>query len=112
LFRRQTRGDWLSDWAEPWEPADPDEVEESLETLCVRTRTPWDAYWYHSVRMDPGEHAAMRRKQVLQLARYGRMGSSPGDWDEVPVSEFRAWYQTLCDVLGDEHSTSRVMENQ
>jgi hypothetical protein len=113
LLRRQARGSWLTDWAEAWEPPDPDLVEESLAVLAVRTRTPWDAFWPHALRLDPAQHAATRRKQILQLARYGRFGGgSIREWDDEPVSELRAWYGTLCEVLKEENAMSQRAENQ
>jgi hypothetical protein len=61
--------------------------------------------------MDPVEQEKMRRKQILQLARYGRVGGLH-DWDEESVDELRAWYQALKEVLDSEEALGRVAENR
>lgn len=54
--------------------------------------------------VDAEENLDIRRRQLVQMARYGRTGV-PGElfgWDQVQLKEFRAIYRALCDVLDEE----------
>lgn len=78
------------------------------------TGTVLDACWHltDAVALDPAEHEQLRRRQILQLARYGRFGG--GDihqWDREPVGELLGWYAALKDLLDGEHALQASAEN-
>jgi hypothetical protein len=113
LLRRQERATWLNEGAEEWQPPDPDELRDELHVYGFQTGTSFDAAWHHILQADPLEQEKTRRRQILQLARYGRFGgSSPCAWDDEPVTELRAWWRTLKEILDEEDSLSRASENR
>jgi hypothetical protein len=113
LLRRQERGRWLSDAAEEWDQPDPDDLRDEVHSLSFFTGTVYDAVWHHTLELDPAKHVKMRRSQILQLSRYGRFGGGTiSEWDEQPVSELRAWYEALKDLLDAEDALNKTLENR
>lgn len=105
MLRRQDSG-WVD---EAWKYPDPDEVEDSLEILSIYTGTLADAFWHHMIEIDPEEMDQDRRKQIVQMTRYGRLNF---DWEEMEIPELRRWYRALKDTLDDEDALSRANENK
>jgi hypothetical protein len=58
--------------------------------------------------LDPEERLAIRRKQKLSLARYGRQ--SIFDWADVPVTELIEWYLELGELVNQEGDIQRMKE--
>jgi hypothetical protein len=63
-----------------------------------------NALWHLLVEVDVDEVLANRDKQLVQLARYAHAGQ-PGEcmgWGDVEISEFKAKYRALSEVLAEE----------
>lgn len=92
---------------------DPDAVEDfvlrrsrldpyNLNPEIVRSR--WSDLWHMFFQMRSAEETlAMRRKQIMQLARYGRQ--SIFEWDDVSVDEVEEWIETLSEIIKAENAT-------
>lgn len=84
----------------------PDDVDDALSGLLMV----WhggegsDAYWTHHLEQDPGEMEKFRRHQIMALARYARAPLL--EWGGVDVSELRAWYDELKELLQAEKKTN------
>ncbi len=104
----QERGGWVD---EPWEIADPDDVEDTVKALMVAwSGTPVDAFWYHIMHVDPLELGEIRGHQLMALARYARQ--SLFGWDDVDVTEVRFWYRQLKELMKLEAEASKVTEDR
>lgn len=94
-------GGWLTEWG------DPDEVAQEAE---IRAYLGWgDNATFNSIRhlfawVDPAERIANRRRQVVQLARYGHAAAADEllGWGDVDLREFEAIYSQLAEVLDGE----------
>jgi hypothetical protein len=49
---------------------------------------------------------------ILQLSRYARFGGSLHEWDDEPVRELRAWWETLREILAEEDSLQTAAEDR
>jgi len=91
---------------------DPLEVDAVVGRLAFHSRTVADAMWHHTVEVDGEELLKTRRKQKLQLARYGRQPFLAAEWDDVDVAELGEWYRALKELLDEEDAVSRGMEDR
>jgi hypothetical protein len=93
-----------------WDVPHPDAVEDALKTVMPTwSGTGMDAFWVHLLELDPRELEKTRRHQMMALARYGRQPLLA--WDDVLVTELRAWYGTLAEMLTQE-AEARVTEDR
>lgn len=92
---------------EPWEPPDPDLVEDMLKVLDEESRIGFG--WYHHVTMDPVELRRSREMAKVILARYGKQ--SILQWDNVEVAQIQRYANRLVELIKSEHSTARVTED-
>lgn len=53
---------------------------------------------------DPAASLQTRRRQIVEMARYGRQ--SLFQWDDLDVVEFHEWHHTLVELLNEEHPDS------
>lgn len=84
-------------------------MHDSLGRLVrVWTGTGVDAWWHHSLDLDPEELGRHRRHQMMALARYARQPL--GQWEEVGVDELDAWYGELGELLKRENAPSPLVE--
>jgi hypothetical protein len=72
----------------------------------------FDAVWHLTLDVDPDLQERTRRKQILELARYGRLGGGLHDWDDEPVVELRAWWDALKELMDKEDSLASAAENR
>lgn len=104
----QERGGWVD---EPWETADPDDVEDTVKDLMVAwSGTPVDAFWHHIMSIDPLELTNLRGHQMMALARYARQPLH--GWDDVDVTELRFWYRQLKELMQMEAEASNITEDR
>ena len=59
--------------------------------------------------LDPEVLVKLRRHQIMALARYARAPLL--GWDDVDVTEVRAWYDELKELMKLESAASKTMEN-
>lgn len=72
----------------------------------------YNATWHVDYDEDPAELLRVRRRELVQMARYAR-AAVPGEllgWGDVDVREFRALYRELKEVLDDERPTTSISE--
>lgn len=65
------------------------------------------------LREDPAEQIHQRTKQLIELARYARIGS-PGEllgWENVDAIRFRELYSALIELAECEGSIKSTMES-
>ena len=81
MLRIQERGGWVDEAA----VAAPDHafLHAVLEGLTFYTGSVFYAVWHHEIRLDAAKHLRVRRKQKLQLSRYGRQPFLSREWDDV-----------------------------
>ena len=99
-----------SGWVEEaWQTPDPDLVDDSLAILAVRDGSAADVVWHHIIDIDPEEKLLDTARMKMALARYGRQ--SLLQWDDVPVSEIRFWYDRLKELFENERSPEAISED-
>jgi hypothetical protein len=89
----------------------PDVISDALKDLteCDPDTPTWNFTWPLRTWIDPLYMMRVRMMQKMQLGRYGHQ--SVLQWDGVDVVDFRAWYNTLSDVVKEEHPAQTDMEN-
>ena len=76
-------------------------MEEFLDSYSFNIKSPcWDLF----LKGDGVERAAIRREQIMYLARYGRQPINM--WDDMEVPEFLAYYRALGAIIEREHGSS------
>ncbi len=101
MFGRQELGSWVE---HPWEVADPDDIEDSLNKLSHHDGTIGDVIWVFLFDLDPAEVQQNADRMKMALARYGRQ--SLLQWDDVEGSEIRKWYRVLKELLDTESAVT------
>ena len=103
----QERGGWVG---EPFEAADPDQVDDLLGDLAFWTGSASDACWpmILSNRMPlPEELEAARERMILQLARFARQGDLAA-LEERPVPWIRRWHARLLEQMQAENDATEA----
>lgn len=85
-------------------------MEERLRRVAFHHGLMSDACWHRNVRIDPGERLAMRTKQKVYLARYGRQDMFA--WEHRELSELEAAFRALVELMRHENSLSRMGEDR
>jgi hypothetical protein len=85
---------------------------DDLHILHFWTGTVFDACWHHTLDVDPIQHAKIRRRMILELARFGRFGGGLHEWDDEPVSELQAWWNVLKEMMDHEDALARAAEDR
>lgn len=84
--------------------------DERWDKLCPHSGTNADAYWQFLLWMDGKEHLAMRMKQKVYLARYGRI--DPFSWESREITELDAYFFGMIDLVSKENDLSKSSEDR
>jgi hypothetical protein len=102
---------------DPFVTPDPQLLNERLNDFIVTDTRPdademgtmVDAAWVQWLEGKGGaEMQQMRRKQIMQLGRYGHQQAA--QWDDYPLEEFVAIYDALVEVMKGEDSIQQTVE--